>query len=122
MPVDPTGQDLKRFLDEDPGGEVVMLNLLRFRKGGQASYASYSREIAPFLEGVGGSLVYAGRCSTALVAPDAHDWDAILLVRYPSRRAFSEMVANPDYQKITHLRTEALSEAVLQATAPGPPA
>jgi hypothetical protein len=29
MPVDPAGQDLKRFLSEDPGGPVVMLNLLR---------------------------------------------------------------------------------------------
>ena len=28
------------------------------------------------------------------------------------------MVADPDYQGITHLRTEALEEAVLQATAP----
>ena len=29
MTVDPTGADLKRFLAEDPGGPVVMLNLLR---------------------------------------------------------------------------------------------
>src|SRR3954453_1511414 len=29
--VDPTGQDLKAFLKEDPGGPVVMLNLLRFK-------------------------------------------------------------------------------------------
>ena len=28
------------------------------------------------------------------------------------------MVADPDYQRITHLRTEALDEAVLQATTP----
>jgi uncharacterized protein (DUF1330 family) len=122
MPVDPTGQDLKRFLEEDAGGEVVMLNLLRFREGGEASYAEYSRAIVPFLEEIGGSVVYSGRCSTALVAPDAHDWDAILVVRYPSRQAFSAMVANPEYQRITHLRTAALEEAVLQATVPGPPA
>jgi uncharacterized protein (DUF1330 family) len=119
MPVDPTGQDLKRFLEEDPGGPVVMLNLLRFKEGGSDGYAEYGRAIGPFLDAVGGSLVYSGRCSTALVAPDAHEWDAILLVRYPSRQAFCEMVANPEYQKITHLRTEALSEAVLQATVPG---
>ena len=118
MAVDPTGQDLKRFLDEDPGGPVVMLNMLRFKEGGRPSYESYSREIGPFLAGVGGSLIYAGDCSTALVAPESHEWDMVLLVRYPSRRAFCEMVANPDYQKITHLRTEALADAVLQATVP----
>ena len=118
MPVDPTGADLKRFLAEDPGGPVVMLNLLRFKPGGRESYDRYAREIRPFLEKVGAELVYLGECSTALVAPEAHEWDAILLVRYPSREAFSRMVADPDYQQITGLRTAALSEAVLQATVP----
>ena len=116
--VDPTGEDLKRLLAEDPGGPVVMLNLLKFRDGQRASYARYAREIQPFLAQVGAETVYAGDCSTTLVAPDAHDWDAVLLVRYPSRRAFSQMVANPDYQQITSLRTEALSSAVLEATVP----
>jgi uncharacterized protein (DUF1330 family) len=37
-------------------------------------------------------------------------------VAYPSREAFSQMVADPEYQQIAHLRTEALSEAVLQPT------
>ncbi len=118
MAVDPTGQDLKRYLTEDPEGEVVMLNLLRFRPDGRESYASYSREIQPFLEKVGGSVVYAGECGTSLVPSEGTGWDAVLLVRYPSREAFSQMVADPDYQGITHLRTEALEEAVLQATAP----
>jgi uncharacterized protein (DUF1330 family) len=117
MSVDPTGQDLKRFLAEDPGGEVVMLNLLRYKPdGGRERYAEYARAIVPFLEEVGGSLVYFGDCDTALVAPEGQRWDAVLLVRYPSRRAFSEMVANPDYQQITGLRTEALEAAVLQPT------
>jgi len=40
----------------------------------------------------------------------------VLLVRYPDREAFSRMVADPEYQQVTHLRTEALAEAVLQAT------
>ena len=118
MGVDPTGKDLKRYLEEDPGGEVVMLNLLRLREGGRGSYEAYAREIVPHLDRVGGEVVYAGDCSTSLVPADGTGWDAVLLVRYPSRRAFSAMVADPGYQQITHLRTEALEEAVLQATTP----
>jgi uncharacterized protein (DUF1330 family) len=118
LPVDPTGADLKRFLAEDPGGDFAMLNLLRFAAGGRDSYAEYSRRIRPFLERYGGEVVYLGECATALVAPDGHDWDAILLVRYPSRQAFSDMVRDPEYQQITGLRTQALTEAVLQATVP----
>ena len=119
--VDPTGADLKRFLAEDEGGEIVMLNLLKMADGGADSYRAYAAAIGPFLDQVGGEVVYAGRLGTALVAPSAHNWDAVLLVRYPNRAAFSQMVANPDYQQITHLRTEALSAAVLQPSAPGLP-
>ena len=119
MGVDPRGTDLKRFLAEDPGGPVVMLNLLRFAgEAGREGYEEYARAIAPFLDRVGAEVVYLGDCSTALVAPEGHDWDAVLLVRYPSREAFSRMVADPEYQGITGLRTRALEAAVLQATTP----
>lgn len=118
MSVDPTGRDLKRYLQEDPGGPVVMLNMLRYAEGGVASYEEYTRKIGPFLERVGGEVVYVGDCDTALVAPDGWAWDAVLLVRYPSREAFSRMVADPEYQGITGLRTAGLDEAVLQATTP----
>jgi uncharacterized protein (DUF1330 family) len=112
--VDPTGADLKRFIAEDDGEPVVMLNLLRFKpEGGRESYNKYAKAIVPFLEQVGGEVVYYGEGATPLVGDQ---WDAVLLVRYPSRRAFSEMVANPGYQQITHLRTEALDAAVLQPT------
>ncbi|OJH35276.1 DUF1330 domain-containing protein [Cystobacter ferrugineus] len=120
MAIDPRGSDLKRYMQEDPGGPVVMLNLLRFKEGGRKSYEEYTRATQPFLEKVGGELVYAGNGSTALVAEPGQAWDAVLIVRYPSRAAFSQMVADPDYQRITHLRTEALQEAVLQATTPWP--
>ena len=118
MPVDPTGADLKRFLEEDLEGEFVMLNLLRFAADGRTSYDQYAAAIQPFLAKVGGRVIYAGDCSTSLVPAGGSGWDAILLVAYPSRQAFSAMVADPDYQTVTHLRTEALEEAVLQATTP----
>ena len=37
-----------------------------------------------------------------------------------NRQAFSDMVRDPAYGEGTHLRTEALEEAVLQATVPWP--
>jgi uncharacterized protein (DUF1330 family) len=117
-PVDPTGHDLKRFLAEDDGGPVTMLNLLRFKPGGgRESYNKYARAIVPHLEEVGAEVVYFGDTTTPLVAPPTDTaWDAVLIVRYPSRAAFSAMVADPGYQQITHLRTEALDAAVLQPT------
>jgi uncharacterized protein (DUF1330 family) len=122
VPVDPRGKDLKRYLEEDPGGPVVMLNLLRYREGGEDSYHAYSSALAAYLPRIGAEVLYVGDCSSVLVAPDGWDWDALLVVRYPSRQAFSAMVADPEYQAVTHLRTEALTEAVLQATTPWPSA
>jgi uncharacterized protein (DUF1330 family) len=119
MAVDPHGADLKRYLQEDPGGPVVMLNLLRYADGGRELYARYAEALkSTFLPRYGGEVLYAGDGSTSLVAEDGQAWDAVLLVRYPSRAAFSRMVADPEYQQVTELRTRALSEAVLQATTP----
>jgi uncharacterized protein (DUF1330 family) len=120
LAVDPSGKDLKHFLADDPGGPVVMLNLLRFKEGGRAGYEEYARRIGPFLDDADAEVLYVGDLSTALVAPESHKWDSMLLIRYPSRQAFSSMVADPNYQEITGLRTDALEEAVLQATVPWP--
>ena len=119
MAIDPRGADVKRYLQEDPGGPVVMLNLLRFTEGGRESYDQYAKALSEtFLPRYGGEVLYAGDGSTPLVADPGQSWDAVLLVRYPSRAAFSAMVADPEYQEVTGLRTQALSEAVLQATTP----
>jgi uncharacterized protein (DUF1330 family) len=117
--VDPRGADLKRFLSEDQGGPVVMLNLLRFTEGGHASYQRYVDALrSDFLPRYGGEVLYVVDGSTTLVGEGGQSWDTVLIVRYPSRQAFSRMVADPEYQGVTPLRTEALSEAVLQATVP----
>ncbi|WP_431781953.1 DUF1330 domain-containing protein [Streptomyces chumphonensis] len=118
MAVDPEGAELARFVAEDPGRPLVMLNLLRFAPGGRELYGEYTRRTAAFLARHGGELLYAGDGETPLVAEPGQAWDAVLLVRYPDRQAFSRMVADPEYREITGLRTRALSEAVLQPTTP----
>ncbi len=118
MAVDPRGKDLKAFVDADPDGPVVMLNLLRFRDGAETGYEDYLRHFRPHAEALGASILYYGHGDTALVAEDGQSWDAVLLVRYPTRRSFSEMVADPDYQAGARLRSDSLVEAVLQPTVP----
>jgi len=120
MAINPVGEDLKRFMTEDSQGPVVMLNLLRFVDGGRARYDEYLHALAPFAEKYGAKILYGGDGSTVLVAEPGQSWDAVLIVQYPSRVAFSRMVADPAYQRVTHLRTSALREAVLQATLPWP--
>lgn len=119
MAVDPRGADLKRYLAEDPGGPVVMLNLLRYKPdGGREQYDQYVAHFRRTAAKFGAEVLYLGDGSTALVAEPGQSWDSVLLVRYPSRQAFSDMLRDPEYQSGTHLRSGALEEAVLQATVP----
>ncbi len=116
--IDPTGRDLKAFLEHAPDEPVVMLNLLRFVADGATAYEDYLRHFRPHAEARGAEVLYYGHGDTALVAEDGQAWDAVLLVRYPTRRSFSEMVRDPDYHAGSHLRSDSLIEAVLQPTVP----
>jgi uncharacterized protein (DUF1330 family) len=99
---------------------VVMVNLLRFGPGGAESYRRYATEVQPFLESVGATVLYAGDASHVVAGDiDKAWWDAIAVVRYPSRGAFVAMASNPDYQKKAHPhRVAALESTHLIATDP----
>src|SRR3954465_10092015 len=106
MAVEPQGAYLSADVGGAPGGPVVMLNLLRYKPdGGRESYAKYADALqGTYLAKYGAEVLYAGKGSTALVAEDGQAWDAVLLVSYPSREAFTSMVADPEYQQFTHFR------------------
>ncbi len=104
------------FLEDDDGGDVVMLNLLRFRPdGGREQYDDYLAATGPIGERHGIEIVYFGDGLPALSAEPGQAWDAVLIVRYPSRAAFKGLVSDPDYAATAGpLREGALVEAVLQ--------
>ena len=91
---------------------VVMLNLLRFKPdGGQERYAEYGAAVTPLLEKAGARVVFLGEAALPLLGDGR--WDSVLLVEYPTRQAFLDMITSPDYQAIGHLRTEALEHGEL---------
>jgi uncharacterized protein (DUF1330 family) len=99
-------------------GPVVMLNLLKFKAGdGAREYNTYGDTARQMVERTGGRLIYAGRCEQVLIGDhEANDWDAIAVVEYPSRKAFLEMVSQPDYEKAHEHREAGLERTVLIAT------
>jgi uncharacterized protein (DUF1330 family) len=99
------------------GAPVVMLNLLSFKPdGGRERYEEYGEAVAPSLEKVGGRIVFMGAPSLALLGMDS--WDLVVLVEYPSRQAFLDMIGSAEYQAIGHLRTEALVRSELHPMDP----
>jgi uncharacterized protein (DUF1330 family) len=113
MSIEPTEEQLGRLMADarEDDAPVSMLNLLRFRDRG--SYERYGREVLQHLERVGASVLTAADCAQTVIGPDGERWDMMLLVRYPSRTAFLEMIADPGYPAIHGYREAALEDSRL---------
>lgn len=95
----------------------VMLNLLKFKKdGGRETYLRYIAESGPYVQGVGAKVIYFGKANELPYGSET--WDVVMLVEYPSRKAFLEMAGDPGYLKVHELREAALERAVLYAIDP----
>ena len=42
---------------------------------------------------VGGKILWMGAVKTSVIAPEGEEWDDAILVQYPSRAAFADMVS-----------------------------
>jgi uncharacterized protein (DUF1330 family) len=98
--------------------QVVMVNLLKFKKqGGRARYLRYGELVAPHLERVGATIRYGGTAPAVIIGDGERPWwDAILIVEYPSPAAFVEMVTTEEYASVHQHRAAALDRGDLIAT------
>ena len=100
-----------------------MVNLLRFKKrsadgdgSGWSAYQRYSKAISPLLKGVGGAILWAGAAEGAAYGDlNARQWEFVALVRYPSRKAFLDMVTSPAYAQANVHRENAVDDHVILA-------
>ncbi len=128
MPIGPTKEQIKALLDSDLETPVVMLNLLKFAEradgdggdgskssSGRESYARYGDRVRSMLEQTGARVLFQGRADSVVIGGDADDWDAVILVEYPSRAAFIEMTSSPKYQEVSKDRTAGLADSRLIA-------
>lgn len=106
-------------------GSVVMVNLVKFKLhsddgngSGQDAYERYSRAVVPpLLHGVGGMVLWSGRAEGAAFGdPDAIYWDHVVLVWYPSRRAFLDMVTSREYAEANVHRENGVAGHIILAT------
>jgi uncharacterized protein (DUF1330 family) len=110
----PNKKAFAAFSERAADGPVYMLNLLEFQpEGGAERYGEYGEAVAPLFAQAGGKPIFAGRPAEHLIGEGS--WDLMLLVSYPTRQAFLDMVSSPEYQAIEHLRTESLVRSELRA-------
>jgi uncharacterized protein (DUF1330 family) len=121
QPIDHLNTEALKALPDD--GPVTMLNLMRFREhsldgrgSGWDAYLRYSALTIKLIKAVGGTIVWTGEAeAVALGVPDAHRWNYVALVRYPSRAAFLEMMTSADYQTSNVERENGCADHVIVA-------
>jgi len=128
--IDPTRDQVRALRDSGRDGPVVMLNLLKFR--GVANYPpelglpacsgvdAYARYQHAFTIAVGdisqAEVIYDGPCEQVFIGQAGTaetDWDKVLIVRYPSRQHFLNMMADGGYRDALVHRYAGLERTVL---------
>lgn len=123
--VDFDSKALDAMAGGDPDEPVVMLNLLRYRDlaqpgrgvdglSGREAYDVYGQRFQELHPRFGGEPIWMGRAIRSVIG--AEDWDLAILVHYPTRRQFVEMIKDPDYQAIAPIRAAALADSRLIET------
>lgn len=117
--IDPSDAQVQTLIAaaQEIAEPVVMVNLLAFNdEGGRESYLRYLAEVQPHLDRVGATVLYAGNPEQTVIGGSGDAWwDALLLVRYPSRAKFVEMALEPAYMDVARHRTSALRTSALIA-------
>jgi uncharacterized protein (DUF1330 family) len=117
--ITPDREAFGRLAARDSDEPVVMLNLLKFAAGdGTKEYGQYGSAVTKMVEERGGRIVWAGRPFEVLIGDEADAWDAVVLVEYPSAKAFIEMVTSPSYSKAHEHRAAGLERTKLIAMEP----
>jgi uncharacterized protein (DUF1330 family) len=113
---------LKAMAAGNPDEPVWMLNLLRYRDraqsgfgvdglSGEAAYRVYGEKFAALNPRFGGQPVWLGEAHHTIIGEES--WDIIILVHYPTRKQFTDMLQDPDYQAIAPIRAAALADSRL---------
>lgn len=134
--LEPTQGAGQTLIQRAIAGEVVMLNLLRFRAiadyaanpelapatpiSGAAAYERYIAHTLPHLRKSGGDLMFLGEGGRFLIGPENERWDRAMLVRQSSIQSFMAFARDEAYLAGIGHRTAAIEDSRLLPLAPLP--
>lgn len=118
---------IERLERSADAGPVTMLNLVKYRSAsldgdgsGREAYQRYTEKAQRYVEARGGRVLWAGVVGEAALqeglTDEEVDWDWALLVYYPSRAAFIDMVTSPEYLDANTHRTNGLAKHAILAS------
>jgi len=116
----PTKPQIEALLADPAETPVVMLNLLRFKPGGEAAYRRYAVAMRKLVEARGGRFLWSGRVTAQVIGSGAGGFEVAGLVEYPSRKIFVEIATSREVAEIGAQRAEGLEGQWLLAATTDP--
>ena len=120
--IRPNKDQFVELMEAPDEGPVTMLILLKFKSdadgdgaSGAGEYAKYGEAAVQMVEARGGKVLWMGRADQILIGDTEQGWDSVVLVEYPSRKAFIDMVTTPRYESAHEHRESGLERTVLIA-------
>lgn len=128
MAIEPDAKQLVANLTgvarNDP---FIAMNLLKYRKEalypegsgepsctGKEAYGRYGAVAVRTFVSLGGRILVSGAVEGLFIGEiEEGDWDDMVAVWYPSRRAFEAMVADPEYNKAHIHRRAGLDRSIV---------
>ena len=104
-------------------GPVVMVNLVRFREAsadgngsGWDAYVRYSEITMRLIKARKGTVLWAGKPEAVAFGETADGrWDYVVLVQYPSRAVFLDMMTSAEYASANVHRENGVEDHVILA-------
>ncbi|MBD3649055.1 MAG: DUF1330 domain-containing protein [Pseudomonadales bacterium] len=123
--LQPTTDQVRAFRDRATGEPIQMLNLLKFKQvasyeegdnvgiSGQDAYHLYAAGFRRVMEPKGCRVLYSGDARGFLIGEGEGEWDAVMLIEYPSTQVMLDMFRDEEYQKVQVHRVAALEGQLL---------
>ncbi len=130
--LNPSDESARQLFSKSIQGEVIMLNLLRFKeiadygnfpeiapkypRTGKEAYQVYIDQTLPFLEKSGGQVILLGECDHFFIGPMEERWDFMMIIKQKSLANFISFASDPQYQKVIGHREAAIVDSRLLPT------
>lgn len=127
--IEPTQASGAALFRRHLSGEVIMLNMLRFRDiadysacpeiapllpiSGREAFQKYIDHTMPFLKQSGGEVMFLGDGGPFFIGPEDEHWDLVMLIKQSSLESFVAFASHEEYLAGMGHRTAAVQDSRL---------
>ncbi len=127
----PTADQFRAFRDDPHEGPICQVNLLKFREratydeadpehgdgsSGRDAYQRYADAFGVAAAEVGGTCLLMAEAERFFIGDG--DWDAVMVMQFPNRKAFIATLNHRDYNEMHRHREAGLAHQDLVVTRP----